>query len=210
MPMSFTASFELTATSGPVNFTVNRVFTGKQILDAIVGNAAIRTTGQNPLPDTISIDGEVVPLASTLYLMAKWITLYTDGSTSEGATPAGNISYLEIEKPNAITFGREETKKIGQSNIIFGNDSRGYYKTAVDLVSVLESNKKILDEIIFTNGWNNTGNIGSGTTETIDSPNVINIFALAINFTNGKTNLANIVGYKGVTQPEAWESIPKK
>ena len=195
------ASFELTAASDPVNFTVNRVYTGKQILDAIVADATLTQKATIEMPNTITIDGDNVSFASLLYLISKWVTLYTDGSSSVGATPTENIQYLEIEIPTAITKGKTS------GYIRFGNATAGYYGKSVDLVSILEETKKVPDQIELIEGWNEGGAPGSGTTQTIDVPNFMNMVARCIKFTASNQNIANTSSIENVSKPASWVSV---
>jgi hypothetical protein len=199
------ATFTLSDPSPSASSTANRVsYTGQQILSAIVANATIRsTTGGTQMPTALTIDGDTVPMASVVYLMAKWIALFNNGTSVNGAIP-GQVPYLAVAKPDSFTPGKVT------GYIFFGGGTDGFYGASKSLVEAIETSPapKLPDDFLFNNAWNSSGNIGDAkTTEHVHAPDVINILARAINWVNSNPGvLPNNVSLKspGMGKPSGW------
>ena len=195
------SSFTLTSENATgYTFTVNRAYTGQQILDAINGNATITSmTAGTTMPNNLTIDGDTVPIASVVYLMSKWISLFSDGTSVDGTIP-GEISYLEIAEPDTMSGS---TLNYGRIHFVGGTD--GYYGAAVSLAATLESTKKIPDEFAFSNAWEDAGD--PKLTKTVNAGEAISTFARVINFvkTDGNGKLSGYGSCKGMIGPTDWQ-----
>ena len=191
--------FLLTADTAAVTTgCTKKTYSGADILDAIAGSNISSSSDGTVMPNEATVAGDTLPVADIIYLMVKWLSYFSDGTSTSGVIP-GRIPYLKVSKPDVLTPG-----KTG-GYILFGDGKSGYYGTAVSLASIIESELKIPNEIVFKDAWNSTGSKNdSKSTETIYAPEAISIFARAINYVKANRVLPNYGSYKGMKKPTDW------
>lgn len=193
--------YTLTAADHNPDFLgTDRVYTGAQVI-SMAGN--LGTTFDEDYPETVSVGGDEISLASSFYLLAKWLMLAEEnGITNPETGGTGDlpacVPYLEIEIPDAVTRGKED-------GVVVWSD---IYTAARDMATVLEETLKIPDEI--TVWWREFNDLWTVIRKTDSIEEImgidmlISLFARQIPWVNNNGQMANYGSVRGGNLPAGW------
>lgn len=150
-------------------------------------------------PETVSVGGDKIPLASSVYLMAQWLAFYEEsGGTNEATgTVPELISYKEIKIPKTVTAGKK-------GGVVVWSE---LFTAAREIVAALDADPQIPDKIFV--GWREEGSWEdiqeqNPTPEVVGIDMVISLFARAIVWANANGRMPNFVIVKGGNLPASW------
>jgi uncharacterized lipoprotein YddW (UPF0748 family) len=167
-------------------------FTGREVI-SMAGTLAqqIADDGSKvPESITISESGKTVSIENSLYLMAKFLSLYGANGEKVGAVPS-SVSCIDVRTPLRQIAG-EQGGKVNWDDI---------YTLSRNIVVILEKDPTIPSQFKFRK---------NGEEDAYMSPDVlIYVIARAINWINDNASMPNYSSIRPVTSPANWPIAEK-